>query len=110
MKDSTQLGKIANLESATKYAEKVVLNLKQKQVKSIFQYTGNYKFRQKGTEKKKVRSTYEHKNTKTTNVRSCYVGTKHQKSAQCQFEVAFLFIHPRVVSTAIIVKFTFFKP
>ena len=53
MKDSTQLGKIANLESATKYAEKVVLNLKRKEVKSIFRYTGNYKFRQKGTGKKK---------------------------------------------------------
>ena len=80
-------------------------------MKSIFQYTGNYKFIQKGTEKqKKVRSYYVHKNIKTTNVRSCYEGTKHQKSAECQVEVAFLFIHPRVVSTAIIVKFTFFKP
>ena len=56
-------------------------------MKSIFQYTGNYKFIQKGTEKKKkVRSYYVHKNTKTTNVRSCYVGTKHQKSAECQIE------------------------
>ena len=80
-------------------------------MKSIFQYTGNYKFRQKGTEKKKKSDPkYVHKNTKTTNVRSCYVGTKQQKSAECQVEVAFLFIHPRVVSTAIMVKFTFFKP
>ena len=75
-------------------------------MKSIFQYTGYYKFRQKGTEKKKSQiQNYVHKNTKTTNVRSCYVpvGIKHQKSAECQVEVAFLFIHPRVVSTAIIV-------
>ena len=80
-------------------------------MKSISQYTGNYKLGQKGTEKKKVRSKlYVHKNTKTTNVRFCYVGTKHQKSAECQVEVAFLFIHQRVVSTAIIVKLTFFKP
>ena len=29
------------------------MNLKRKQMKSIFQYTGNYKFIQKGTDKKK---------------------------------------------------------
>ena len=53
MKDSTLVRQNSKFRISHKIRRKSCFEFKMKTVKSIFQYTGNYKFIQKGTEKKK---------------------------------------------------------